>query len=494
VRERILSELFRLPDARHADWDVIFTSGATAGARLIAEAFPWSSQEEGGSSSGGFFYTKQAHTSLVGIRGAASSAGAPVTALDNEEHALDVLPSNADSNVLFAYPAQCNATGRRISLDLCRRVKRIFPHVCVLVDAAAYLTTAALPLDALPLDEAPDFVVCSFYKIFVNYNLVFFLPPQELLTYIFLDLSQGFPTGLGCVLIKRSAAARLNRPGYFGGGAIDAMTVTDTSWHAPRGSITATSSRSRVSEPIHGRFEHGTLPYLDIIALDHAFDAHARIFGSLDSVSRRVTALTKMAVDAMTSLRHANGRPVCIVHEALGTKSGGGRVDDYGPTIAFTLLRQSGELVGHVELSELAAINNVHIRTGGLCNTGVLSAVVGLSDKDIRANYVRGRVCWDTVEFGGADNEDDSSKRQPTGVARISFGAFSTRGDVTRWIDFLRRFYVSRQVDEDILQSQPVPSSPSEVGFVLDSLVICKQIQSTPIFTSMMRTAYAQTR
>jgi molybdenum cofactor sulfurtransferase len=196
---------------------------------------------------------------------------------------------------------------------------------------------------------------------------------------------------------------------------------------------------------VHSRFEHGTLPFLDIIALDHALDAHRRLFGSLDSVSRRLASLTRSAVDAMSDLRHANGRPVCLIH-----RTGRGRyspakddMDYYGPTIAFTLLRSSGDLVGHVELDELAAINNVHIRTGDLCNTGVFSRALGLTDSDIQANYARGRVCWDDEEFGGSD----PAGKQPTGIARIGFGALSTHDDVKRWIGFLRRFHVSKQVD-----------------------------------------------
>jgi molybdenum cofactor sulfurtransferase len=158
VRSRILSDLFGLEPSSHADWDVVFTSGATAGARLVAETFPWSSR-------GGFFYLKQSHTSLVGIRGSALAAGAPAYALDLEDDVSSSLPT--DGEVLFAYPAQCNATGRRISLDLCRDIKRTFPHVSVLVDAAAHLATSTLSLASLPLEQAPDFIFCSFYKLFV---------------------------------------------------------------------------------------------------------------------------------------------------------------------------------------------------------------------------------------------------------------------------------------------------------------------------------------
>lgn len=60
-----------LCNASPADYDVIFTSGATAALQLVASAFPWRPGSV-------FGYTLQNHTSVVGMRGPAAAAGARV--------------------------------------------------------------------------------------------------------------------------------------------------------------------------------------------------------------------------------------------------------------------------------------------------------------------------------------------------------------------------------------------------------------------------------
>lgn len=51
----------------------------------------------------------------------------------------------------------------------------------VLLDAAAYVPTSTLNLSSVQ----PDFVACSFYKMF------------------------GYPTGVGCLLVRNTALPRL---------------------------------------------------------------------------------------------------------------------------------------------------------------------------------------------------------------------------------------------------------------------------------------------
>jgi selenocysteine lyase/cysteine desulfurase len=66
----------------------------------------------------------------------------------------------------------------------------------VLLDAAAYVPTNRLDLDRWQ----PDFVALSFYKMF------------------------GWPSGVGCLLARREALAKLERP-WFSGGTIVAAFV-----------------------------------------------------------------------------------------------------------------------------------------------------------------------------------------------------------------------------------------------------------------------------
>jgi molybdenum cofactor sulfurtransferase len=93
------------------------------------------------------------------------------------------------------------------------------------LDAASYCSTS--PLDLTTVDA--DFVALSFYKMF------------------------GFPTGLGALVVRNESAHLLHKP-YFGGGTVSA-------YHAASSFQVA---RARVDH----RLEDGTIPFLDIIALE----------------------------------------------------------------------------------------------------------------------------------------------------------------------------------------------------------------------------------
>ncbi|CAK5279900.1 unnamed protein product [Mycena citricolor] len=389
-RGRILEDLFGLDEAQRADWDVVFTSGATASLKLVGESFPWGRGTK-------YVYLKTSHTSLVGIRGCALACGAEVLPVSVEDVPVDLAPAS-----LFAYSAQCNSTGQRLGLGYAQRVKERCPDVYLLVDAAAYLSTAVLDLGSIPIETAPDFVSCSFYKIF------------------------GYPTGLGCLVVKRASSHVLQRRGYFGGGTVDGLSVESAQWMQPR--------RPMLPGTVHERFEDGTVSYLSIVALARALDTHKRLYKSHRHVAKHVSSLVRFATGELASLRHANGKPVVQQHRSFAAAAA--FLEDPGPIIGFTLLDDKSKPLGHVHLEQLAAVNGFQIRTGGLCNTGVVASVFDLTDKDLKGENDRGRACWDDEEFGGLNRE------KPLGLARISFGASSTIDDVLQWISFVRRYFV----------------------------------------------------
>ncbi|KAG6827921.1 hypothetical protein H0H92_009963 [Tricholoma furcatifolium] len=436
MRSRVMHVLFRLSHKDQEHWDLVWTSGTTASLKIIAEHFPWSDGAR-------YRYLRESHTSLVGIRACALAGGADVESLD-----LDTFlqQHGQGRHVLNAYPAQCNVTGSRLGLHPARSLKKAYPEQAVLVDAAAYLSTTALDLSSIPHDEAPDFVAGSFYKIY------------------------GHPTGLGFLLIKRSSAHFLTSSSntYFGGGAIEALSVSSPYWVHPRGSKDDFSTNTGI---VHHRFENGTIPYLSIVALRCAIDAHQRLFTpramtrsffpltltmtsiqpdpcsstSLDAVHAHSSHLAAMARTALQEIRHFDGTSLVRIHQGEGS----GRWEEDGPTIAFTLYTPSQSLrsnlrrfpgvidafrgpetrpmaIGHVHVLNLATVAGIHLRTGGLCNTGVLARVCGLSDAELGNLWAEGRVCGDGVEFGG-DTGDKG-----LGLVRVSFGACSFSQDETR--------------------------------------------------------------
>ncbi|KAJ7480154.1 molybdenum cofactor sulfurase [Mycena galericulata] len=423
-RGRVLEDLFgiKTPSSK-SQWDIIFTSGATASLKLVGDAFPWQAGAK-------YCYLKQSHTSLVGIRGCALARGAGVNAMDVDDM-LEYSRTDSGDLTLFAYPAQCNATGQRLGLRYSRLLKQRHPNACILVDAAAYVSTAVLDLGSVPLEDAPDFIALSFYKVF------------------------GYPTGLGCLVVKRSSASFLKRDGYFGGGTIDAISVSAPFWSQPR--------RSLVPGPVHERFEDGSVPFLNIIALGHALDTHRRLYKSHRHVSAHVSTLLQFATYELSQIRHANDCPVVKQHLAFGTVD---YLEEPGPIIGFSLLGTSSEFIGHVHLEQLATVNGFQLRTGRLCNSGVVSGALDISDKDLLDEYARGRSCWDDDEFGGVDQD----VHRPLGMARISFGASSSIDDVLHWLAFIRRYFV---VSETVVSiSKPLSQEAVKETRRLQTLVL----------------------
>src|SRR5205807_6463234 len=123
---------------------------------------------------------------------------------------------------LFAFPAQSNFSGVKHPLTLIDAAHE--RGWDVLLDAAAFVPTNRLALQHI----APDFVVVSFYKMF------------------------GYPTGVGCLLIRNSTLGVLERP-WFAGGTVNFATV---------------QGRQHALAPREAGFEDGTLNFLSIPAVE----------------------------------------------------------------------------------------------------------------------------------------------------------------------------------------------------------------------------------
>jgi molybdenum cofactor sulfurtransferase len=126
-------------------------------------------------------------------------------------------------------------------------------------------------------------------------------------------------------------------------------------------------------------------------------NTHARLYGSLANVSKHAGFVAGLAREQLSMVHHANGQPLVRQHSIL--PSGLSFLQDAGPTIGFSLLDPHGALIGHKHLENLATVAGFQIRTGGLCNTGVLARVSGLDDDELKELYEGGRVCGDDRTF-----------------------------------------------------------------------------------------------
>jgi selenocysteine lyase/cysteine desulfurase len=321
--ERARDMTLRFVNASPREYDVVFTANASAAIRLVADTFPFER-------SGHLVLTADNHNSVNGLAGVAWRAGTPVTVapLDGELRAdPDHWMALVRAASLFAYPAQSNFSGVRHPLTWVREAQARGYHV--LLDAASFLASARLDLDAV----APDFVALSFYKIF------------------------GYPTGVGALVVRRDALSRLCRA-YFAGGTVDAVSL-------PHRIVQRKASAAA--------FEDGTANYL-------AMDAVADGLAWFDDVGRGEIAdhIAAMTASLLDVLRGAGA----IVY-------GPRTVDARGGTVAFNLVDRDG-VIPYEIVEESARRTGVALRGGCFCNPGAAAAAFGFDGVALQ-RCLRGR-------------------------------------------------------------------------------------------------------
>ncbi len=385
ARSRVL-EFFR---ASSDEYEVIFTPNATGALRLVGEAYPFRIGDR-------FLLTFDNHNSVNGIREFARARGAETTYVPSVAPELRVdeslLPryltdTIGDHHNLFAYPAQSNFSGVQHPLEW---IDQAHTHGWdVLLDAAAYV-----PANRLDLGRwHPDFIAASFYKMF------------------------GWPTGVGCLLARRDALAKLERP-WFSGGTIVAAFVQREYYQ---------------SAPGAAHFEDGTVNYLNLPAVHIGLDLLDRV--GLETIHARVRDLGAWLLNALGALRHSDGSPACTIY---GPRSSQRR----GATIAFNFLHPDGRIVDERYVDRVATRHNVSLRTGCFCNPGAGELAFTIS----RETLVGG-------EFGDGMVLDDYVRAigLPSGGAiRASLGLATNFRDMDRFMRFAAQFVDLYDVPADL--------------------------------------------
>ncbi|GAC93652.1 molybdenum cofactor sulfurase [Pseudozyma hubeiensis SY62] len=383
TRLRIMRDMFGIQDTH--DWSLIFTSGTTASLKLVGESFDWT-QTKG---KRGFSYLVESHTSAVGIRDLAALCDVTSASFTAESSA------NVNHEGLVVLPLQCNATGKRY-VDLAKRLRRsTSDRTLVMVDAASYLSSSQrLNLSLWSANEVPDLIAFSFYKIF------------------------GYPTGLGGLLVRRSAAPWLLHKTYHGGGTVDSI-LAESRWTKPR-------------KDLEARLEDGTSNIHGILAVNTALDYYEKAFGLWDLRGDYVGGLSSRLVQAMEGLRHGNGNPVVRIYRGRGQIEA-----EFGPIVNFNVLAADGTIVPPQEVDRLASISNIHLRTGRHCNPGFVTSQLGVTEAHLKQEYADGVGCDDA---GDAALEGSS---KASASLRASLCLLNAIEDVERLVGFIARFFLS---------------------------------------------------
>ncbi len=379
--EAARSRVMRFFNASPDDYCVIFTANASHALKLVGESYPFLPGSQ-------FLLTFDNHNSVNGIREFARAHGADITYIpvvppdmrveEPAVHSALAAPSRA-AHRLFAYPAQSNFSGVQHSLEWIAAAQA--KGWDVLLDAAAFVPTNRLDLSVW----RPDFVVLSFYKIF------------------------GYPTGVGALIARLPALARLHRPWCAGG------TITVASVGADRHSLASGASG----------FEDGTLNFSSLAAVDIGLDFIERI--GIDVIHRRVRALTGWLLARLTELRHSSGRPLVTVYGPADVAARGG-------TITLNFRDASGGFIDHQLIETEASKRGISIRSGCFCNPGAGELALGISSDDMKACFARSpeRMTYD--DFRRCVDGKSS------GAVRVSLGLASNFADVRAFIEFARGF------------------------------------------------------
>ena len=361
------------------NYTAIFTLNASGALKLVGESYPFGP-------GGCFLLMADNHNSVNGMREFARAKGAgvhyaPLTTPDlrADQAALTTLleTGNRARANLFAFPAQSNFSGVKHPLHLIHAAHERGWHV--LLDAAAFVPTNHLDLQTV----TPDFVAISFYKMF------------------------GYPTGIGCLLVRNSALTILRRP-WYAGGTVNFATV---------------QGQHHVLAPGEAGFEDGTLNFLSIPAVEIGIRHLERV--GMDTIRTRVECLTDWLIAELLALRHSNGRPMVRLY-------GPGITIQRGGTVTMNFYDPNGRLLDYRRIDELAGLERISLRTGCFCNPGAGESAEGLTEEDMRAGVAQGanitlpRFLQVMQERGG----------KSAGAIRVSLGLVSNFADVERFLQF----------------------------------------------------------
>jgi selenocysteine lyase/cysteine desulfurase len=248
------------------------------------------------------------------------------------------------------------------------------------LDAASFVPTNRLDLRRWH----PDFVPLSFYKMF------------------------GYPTGVGCLLARREALAKLRRPWFAGGTIWAASVATERVFMADN----------------EAAFEDGTINYLTLPAVEIGLK-HLQTIG-IDLIHTRVQCLTSWLLEQLVALRHHNGAPLVQVYGPRDCRA-------RGATTALNFLDPTGQIIDERLVSRHANQLRISLRTGCFCNPGATAIALGVSPSaQVHAFQQEERPSYeDWLQALGM---------RTGGAVRVSIGLVTTFADVYRFVTFARTF------------------------------------------------------
>lgn len=373
ARQRVLSYFKADP----SEYDVIFTANASA-AILLLQHFMF----EGGD----LLLTADNHNSVNGLREVARRAGAtvrysPITDdlfISGAALSKNLRSPSMRGRHLFCYPAKSNWSGIRHELVW---IEEAQSHGWqVMLDASAYVSNHDLDLSKYH----PDFVPVSFYKMF------------------------GYPTGVGALIIRKSAYQHLHKK-WFAGGAIILVSVL-RDFFVPE-------------VPSPALYEDGTVNFQSLPAVAEGLDFLERLASSGFDRSQHAVEIAsslRRTFRTMDPRASSDGNGV-VIHSPLGTD-----------VLSFSLVK-GGKFVPTWEVEGRLHQANICVRTGCFCNPGCNEKVFGYTTEEFERFYHSTMKSSDMT----LDRLAQYTHGKPIGAFRASFGYVNTMEDARRIGEFV---------------------------------------------------------
>ena len=358
------------------DYYCIFTQNASMALHLVAESYPFEKN-------GHYLYCIDNHNSVNGIReycirNGGSHTYFPVNfddlSISNDEILAKLSESKAQ-NKLLAYPAQSNVSGVKHNLNYIKIAKELGWDV--LLDAAAFVPTSVLDLS----EHKPDFVTISFYKIF------------------------GYPTGIGCLLVKKSSFEKLKKR-WFAGGTVNLASAKTPYFYLAEN---------------HERFENGTVNYLGIPAIKIGIDYINAI--GMQRINERVDSLMKYVHKNLKLLQHSNGISQVNILGPTDRKNCGG-------TIIMTFNNPDGSKIQFEKIEELTNSKKISVRSGCFCNPGL--------DETNNCLTIDELTTYFSTHNNGNYIDMINSLQKMRGAIRVSVGLATTKKDIDTFVSFVK--------------------------------------------------------
>lgn len=359
------------------DYYCVFTANASGALKIVGECFPFKDSQ--------FLFFADNHNSVNGIKEYCKKAGGEYDYVKmqvedlqvSEEELIEKLSRKKTSERLFAYPAQSNVSGVKHDLDYIRTAQALGWRV--LLDAAAFVPTSNLDLNVYK----PDFVSVSFYKIF------------------------GYPTGIGCLLVKKSSFQILSKQ-WFAGGTVESASILGDG-HFLRQN--------------HEKFENGTINYLDLPAIKTGLENIENI--GKKRITERISSLTKYLYDGLLELKHSSGQNIVKIYGPKDRNKTGG-------TLIMSFINPNGTKISVDRVESLANERSISIRSGCFCNPGLDEINYCIDSEELKEFF--------TVRENGNLRDLMESLSSMRGSTRVSVGIATVKKDLDAFINFASSF------------------------------------------------------